>query len=109
MELAYIVGLALASAALPVSWLIFKVHQTWVKANMPAFWAWLYQNRRRDRTIKETRKRVDLVEEFCEEVERWSESADVRFNKLEARTQVLEHQIALLRQKLRSRGIMTDA
>lgn len=109
MDVTLILVLAVAAGALPLAWLLRSLHQTWTKANMPAFWLWLYQNRRRDRVIRETRKHGEALEVFATEMGDWSEKTDAHLQKLEERMLSLEQRLGQLRQKLQGRGIVTDA
>lgn len=120
-----IIGLYLLYAAaigFP-AWLVLRwVWGSWRKANMPALWAWAFQNRRRDQTIRATREKADaleqrvaglegLLEKYREYTERagteggnWTEQLDDALNRLGA----VERAIAQLKHRLRQRGIEVD-
>lgn len=92
-----------------VAWVGGWLYRTWRAANMPAILGKLSQSRRRDKTIKTTRERVDALEA-------WRAESEMRFGRTvddlraaEARMSKTESMIAQICQKLRSRGIVTDA
>ena len=97
------------------------MYSQWLKANLPAFWAWVLQQRRRDKTIRATREKVDDLEGRLAELEKITrpsvtvkeneESDDIttRLDDVLNRLGSIERMVAQLRHRLRSKGIMTDA
>lgn len=93
----------------PTAWLTGWVYRMWRKANMPAILGVLNRQRRRDRTIKETRDRAATNESRLSD-------AEARLEKLEASLPALSEKVGgvqgehrKLRQKLKSRGVLPDA
>lgn len=105
------------------AWLVLRwVYGQWRKANAPALWAWVLQNRRRDRTIRATRERADALEQRVDALELllesyrersgraqeeggdWAAQLDDALNRLGD----CERALAQLKHRLRQRGIGID-
>ncbi len=101
--------------------LVFRwVYSQWWKANLPAFWAWLLQQRRRDKVIRETREQVADLEQRLATLEekvggsvtepKNEESNDITegLEDVLIRLTKTERLLAQLRHRLRAKGIMLD-
>ncbi len=115
MEIGQIL-LYIMALGLPTAWVTGWLYRVWRKANMPAILGVLNRQRRRDNTIKETRLRVDAFEVQHEESEQTRiafeaqlREMEAKFQNVEGRVNTTEKMIAQLRQKLRSRGVLSDA
>lgn len=93
----------------PTVWLTGWLYRTWRKANMPAILGVLNRQRRRDATIKETRERASALETFRAESEVRLFEMEAVLKDFEGRVSHAESKVQQLRQKLRSKGILTDA
>lgn len=94
----------------PTFFVLRWVYSQWWKANLPAFWAWLLQQRRRDKTIRETRKKVSDLEQRLAVLEenRGGGEADETLADVLIRLDNCERMLAQLRHRLRQKGIMID-
>ncbi len=105
----------------PAFFVLRWLYSQWWKANLPAFWAWVLQQRRRDKVIRVTRERVVDLEQRLAALEKnvgGLESADEENSEREGVTEGLadallrigtvERMVAQLRHRLRSKGIMID-
>ena len=104
----------------PAFFVLRWFYSQWWKANLPAFWAWLLQQRRRDKMIRETREKVaDLERRLVKLDEKIGGSAaDQKNEENDGITEGLENalirlgnverMVAQLRHRLRSKGIMID-
>ena len=108
--------LYIMALGLPTAWVTSWLYRMWRRANMPAILGVLNRQRRRDRTIKETRLRVDAFEVQQEEREQTRAALEARLHEMEAQLQnvagrvsKLETLIGRLRQRLRARGVLMDA
>ncbi len=113
-------ALLVLAAGIPTFFVLRWVYSQWWKANLPAFWAWLLQQRRRDKMIRATRERVaDLAARLAaleEKVggsvaDQKNEERDDLTERLEdtlLRLGAVERLVAQLRHRLRSKGIMID-
>ena len=103
------------------AFLVFRwAYSQWWKANLPAFWAWVLQNRRRDKMIRETREQVTDLGRRLAELEKnvgdptvdkengerndMTACLDDALNRLGK----VERMVSQLRHRLRSKGILID-
>lgn len=105
---------------LPSAWIVGWLYRSWRKANLPAFWAWILQQRRRDKTIRTTREQVVDLEQRLGALEekvggsmadQKNDERDDITERLEdtlIRLGAVERLVAQLRHRLRSKGIMID-
>ncbi len=109
------------AAGFPAFFIFRWVYSQWWKANLPAFWGWVLQQRRRDQVIKATREQVaDLQHRLLvleatvgedsatDETNVEQEDITERLESTVIRLSDLERLVAQLRHRLRSRGIMSD-
>lgn len=101
--------LYIMALGIPTVWVTNWLYRAWRRANMPAILGMINRQRRRDATIKETRERAQTLETTQTEIERRLEALVVGAEALEDRVGKLEMRVGQLRQKLRSRGVLTDA
>lgn len=98
---------------LPTAWAAGWLYRLWRKANAPALLAMLQRNRRRDKVIKATRERTDVIETWQTETEArlqvLENETEARISAFGDRVGTMETTIHQLRKKLRSRGIVVDA
>lgn len=92
-----------------VAWVGGWLYRARRAANMPAILGKMDRSRRRDATIKQTRERADALETALAEVQQRLARMEIKLQDRESQTSKLETMIAQLRQKLRSRGVLTDA
>lgn len=93
----------------PTAWLTGWVYRTWRKANMPAILGLLNRQRRRDKTIKETRDRATAAEGRLSDAEARLEKLEAVIPELSEKVGGVQGEHRKLRQRLRSRGILPDA
>ncbi len=96
------------------------IYSQWWKANLPAFWAWVLQQRRRDKMIRETREKVTELDRRLIKLDEkiGGSAADQKNEENDGITESLENalirlgnverMIAQLRHRLRSKGILID-
>lgn len=101
--------LYIMALGLPTAWVTGWLYRTWRKANMPALLGVISRQHRRDATIKETRERAQVLEVSQTGIETRLEALAAENAALEDRIGKVETRIGQLRQKLRSRGVLTDA
>lgn len=104
----------------PAFFVLRWVYSQWWKANLPAFWAWLLQQRRRDKMIRATREKVSDLElrlaaleetvggSSSDQQNEESDDMTARLDDTLLRLGVVERMVAQLRHRLRSKGIMID-
>ena len=108
------------AVGLPAFFVFRWAYSQWWKANLPAFWAWVLQNRRRDKTIRETREQVTDLGRRLAELEKnvGDPTVDKENGERDDMTACLddalnrlgkvERMVAQLRHRLRSKGILID-
>ncbi len=98
---------------IPSAWITGWLYRMWRKANMPAILGMISRQRRRDATIKETRERTDIIEmlqiEFDSRLSAVESEMGDKLRDFEGRVGKMETKISQLRNRLRARGIVTDA
>ncbi len=99
-----------AAAGFPIFFILRWLYSQWWKANLPAFWAWVLQQRRRDKTIRETRERVDDIEQWLTELEHNRNKDEINENQVDMLDRLvhMERLLAQMRHRLRQKGIMID-
>lgn len=101
--------LYIMALGIPTVWVTNWLYRVWRKANMPALLGMISRQRRRDAAIKETREHAQTLKTSQVEIEMRLEVLVTGAEVLEDRVGKLETKIGQLRQKLRSRGVLTDA
>lgn len=104
------------AVGIPSLFVLRWLYRQWWKANLPAIWAWGLQQRRRDKTIRVNRERIEeLAKRLARlETDMTQVLGDVVGDETEnlmdvvKRLNNVERMIAQLRHRLRSKGIMID-